>query len=247
MIIKEFGKKEGPVLLLIHGGGLGWWSLKKQIALLEKEYCIKAVVIDGHGEAYQQEFSSIEDTANQILDYIKSNQITSIHGICGLSIGAQIVVELLTLSPELSENWLIESALVIPFGKMNDWMMWMLPMVYPLVKKRWYAKLQAKTLCIADEDFEQYYEDSSKMSLNSLKAITMSNGSYALKQNSLSTSKNVWICVGGKEPKVMIKSANLLNQSIPNSHLEIFNGYKHGELSLKNPEQYVEIIRKFQS
>jgi len=37
MIFKEFGNKNMPVIIFLHGGGLSWWSWKPQIKALQKE------------------------------------------------------------------------------------------------------------------------------------------------------------------------------------------------------------------
>lgn len=37
MKFREFGNKEKPSIILIHGGGLSWWSLKPIIARLESK------------------------------------------------------------------------------------------------------------------------------------------------------------------------------------------------------------------
>lgn len=245
MRIKTFGIVEKPVLILIHGGGLSWWSWKEQIRGLEKDYHIHTVIIDGHGEDYQNDFISIEDTATQLIAYIQENHNGSVHGICGLSIGAQIAVEILSREPDLANNWLIESVLIKPLGYVVKLIEPTISIMYPLIKQRWYAKLQSKSLCVGEADFQDYFLDSSRMSLNTLKAISRSNGNYQLKRSPIVTEKNVWIYVGSKEPKVMLESARLLANSIPNSKLDILMGYKHGELSLVHKEAYIEIIKKF--
>jgi pimeloyl-ACP methyl ester carboxylesterase len=244
MIIKDFGLENQPVLVMIHGGGLSWWSWKAQIEALKSDFSIKAVIIDGHGDDYQSEFVSIEDSAQKIIDYIKKNQICPIYGICGLSIGAQILVEILTQEPEIAENWLIESALVKPIGVADKIVEPMISLMYPLIKKEWFAKIQSKALCISKSDFNDYYNDSKKMSMRSLKQITLSNGHYKLKKSKWTTDQNVLIFVGSKEPRIMIESAEELARAIPGSRLEIKKGYKHGELSLVHKDVYVEIIRK---
>ncbi|WP_246578320.1 alpha/beta fold hydrolase [Clostridium frigoris] len=50
MIFKEFGNKNMPVIIFLHGGGLSWWSWNPQIEFLQNDYCIVTPIIDGHGE-----------------------------------------------------------------------------------------------------------------------------------------------------------------------------------------------------
>jgi hypothetical protein len=53
--------------------------------------------------------------------------------------------------------------------------------------------------------------------------------------------------VGQKELGIMKKSAFLLNREIPHSRLFVAKGMKHGELSLKYPERFVELIKELLS
>ncbi len=71
MIFKEFGNKNMPVIILIHGGGLSWWSWKAQIEVLEKNYYVVTPIIDGHGDDYDTEFVSIKKSAEEIIKYVK--------------------------------------------------------------------------------------------------------------------------------------------------------------------------------
>ena len=96
MIFKEFGDKNRPVIILLHGGGLSWWSWKAQIEVLEKDYRVVTPIIDGHGDAWDSTFVSINKSAKQVIKYIKENCDGKVLALCGLSIGAQIIVEILS-------------------------------------------------------------------------------------------------------------------------------------------------------
>jgi len=95
---------------------------------------------------------------------------------------------------------------------------------------------------VPDDMLENYYEDSCRMSKESLINMTISNSTYSLPENLYKSNAKVLIAVGGKELTVMIKSAKLLNSTIKNSTLKILDKYGHGELSLKHPEEYSEMI-----
>ena len=72
MIFHEFGDKKFPHILLIHGGGNSWWNYLRQARILSDKYHVILPTLDGHGEEYQKEYISTENSAQQIMDYIKT-------------------------------------------------------------------------------------------------------------------------------------------------------------------------------
>ncbi|BCC18523.1 TPA: alpha/beta hydrolase [Bacillus paranthracis] len=245
MIFKEFGNKNMPVIIFLHGGGLSWWSFKPQIEALKKEYYIVTPIIDGHGDDWNNTFVSIKESAEQVINYIKENCNGKVFAICGLSIGAQIVVEIISQECDITENAVIESALVYPMKMAVTLTVPMYNVCYGLIKKRWYAKLQAKTLNVPDELFETYYEDSSRMTKETLINITKSNGDYSIPSTLCKTKAKTLILVGEKELSIMKKSATLLHDTINGSFLKVIKKNGHGEISLIHPDKYLDIVQHF--
>jgi len=114
-----------------------------------------------------------------------------------------------------------------------------------LIKQRWFSKMQAKSMAVPEEWFELYYEDSSKMSKQSLINITLSNGNYALKTSISNVKAKVLVIAGEKEIGIMKKSANILHEAISGSELHIAQSLKHGELSIAYPQKYSELLKDF--
>lgn len=245
MIYKEFGNKNKPVLILLHGGGLSWWNYKYEIENLSRDFYLILPIIDGHGEDYKTTFNSIEDVSYKIIDYIQKNFKGHIYAIGGLSIGGQIVLDILSKENNIAEFAIIESALVYPSSLINTLISPVYNLLYNLIKYRWYSFIQAKSLNIPSYLFEQYYEDTSKMSKQSLINISKSNESFSLPNSIKNTTAKVLILVGEKEISIMKKSASLINVTISYSVIEVLSGYRHGELSLCHPELYTKIITKF--
>ncbi|HWR18954.1 MAG TPA: alpha/beta hydrolase [Clostridia bacterium] len=243
MIFKETPNKELPIIILLHGGGLSSWSLHSIVEQLQSEFHVVTPILDGHGEAGNEEFISIEDSANKLIEYIDVNCAGRVFAIGGLSIGAQIAVEVLSKRTDIADYAILESALVYPIKGTSAMTIPTYKLFYGLVKKRWFSKLQAKTLCVPDTMFEQYYQDSLKMSKQSLINITLSNGDYMLKNSISNTKSKVLIVVGEKEIGIMRKSAKRLHETIQGSELYIAPAMKHGELSLVNPEKYVALLK----
>jgi len=244
MIFKEFGDKNMPVIIFLHGGGLSWWSWKPQIEALQKDYYIVTPIIDGHGDAYNTTFVSIKKSAEQVIKYIKENCNGKVYAICGLSIGAQITIEILSKECNITENAVIESALVYPIKMAITLTVPIYNICFGLIKKRWFAKLQAKTLKVPDELFESYYQDSSRMTKESLINFTKSNGDYPMPSTLCNTNAKTLILVGEKELSVMKKSASLLHETINGSILKVIEKSGHGEISLIYPDKYLNLLQQ---
>jgi len=244
MQYKEFGSKDKEIIILLHGGGLSWWSLQRVVDILEKEYYVVTPIIDGHGEDGENSFLSIEDSAKKLIEYIDSNFGGKVLAIGGLSLGAQIVTEVLSERMDITEFAIIESALVLPIMGTAA-MAWSYNLIFGLIKQRWFSKMQAKSMAVPEEWFELYYEDSSKMSKQSLINITLSNGNYALKTSISNVKAKVLVIAGEKEIGIMKKSANILHEAISGSELHIAQSLKHGELSIAYPQKYSELLKDF--
>lgn len=245
MKYKDFGKKDKPTIILLHGGGLSWWSLKEIISCLEENYHIVTPIIDGHGEDGETDFISIEDSATKLIEYIDSQFNGKVFAIGGLSIGAQIVTEVLSIRLGIAEYAVIESALVYPIKGITTLTVPSYKLFYRLVKKKWFSKLQSKTLFVPDKMFEQYYKDSLNITKQSLINITLSNGNYELKPSIANTESKVLIIVGEKELRIMKRSANRLHNIISGSRLFVAKNKGHGEISLVYIQEYIELLKSF--
>ena len=243
MLFRETGDRELHTIILLHGGGLSDWSWDKVVGELKSKYHIITPVIDGHGEDGETEFVSIEDSAKKLIAYIDAKLGGKVFAVGGLSIGAQIAAEVLSVRNDIAEFAILESALVYPIKGTTMLTVPTYKLFYGLIKQRWFSRMQAKSLCVPENDFERYYNDSLKMSKQTLINITLSNGNYSLQNSIANTSAKVLIVVGSKEISIMKKSAELLHSKIRESRIYIAEGMKHGELSLMYNKKYVEQIK----
>ncbi|WP_234123589.1 alpha/beta fold hydrolase [Clostridium hydrogenum] len=246
MIFKEFGNKNNKAIIFLHGGGLSWWTWKTQIDMLQNDYFVVAPIIDGHGEDGHNSFATIQNSAQNVINYIKENCNGKVFAICGLSLGAQMLVEILSKECDITENVIIESALVCPSSKISIKLTTLiLSLSYGLIKKRWFAKLQAKQLKLPQTLFENYYEDTIKITKETLINFIKSNQEYSIPDTLRNTKSKTLILVGEKELPVMKKSAKLLNDTINGSNLKIIKNSAHGEISLSYPDKYLDLLINF--
>ena len=97
MEYKEYGSKNNDIIILLHGGGLSWWNYIDEISLLENEFHIVIPILDGHSGS-DTNFTSIESNTLEIINFINKNYNGKVKLIGGLSLGGQILLEILSTS-----------------------------------------------------------------------------------------------------------------------------------------------------
>ena len=243
MKVMEFGKENEKVAMFLHGGGLSWWNYKEVAKYLKNDFHVILPILDGHAGS-DNNFISIEENAKRIVTYIDENCNGSVAFLGGLSLGGQILVEILSKRSDICQVALIESALIKPMKTTHHMVKSMLDMSYGLIKKKWFAKLQFASLKMKPELFEDYYVDTCKISKEDMIAFLEANSWYVVKEGIGEIKANVHICVGQKEQGIMICSAQALHELIPNSSLEIMKGLYHGEYSINYAKEYAEKVRE---
>lgn len=242
MIVKEYGKSNKDIIILLHGGGLSWWNYEEVSEILKSNYHVILPILDGHSGS-DRDFTSIENNANEIIEYIDNNYNGNVKLIGGLSLGAQILLDILSKRDNICEYAIIESALVCPMKMTNRLIELLINMSYGLINKKWFSKLQFKSLKIKKELFDKYYIDSSNITKNNMISFLEANSNYYLKNIKTNKLKSI-VIVGSKERSIMIKSAKRIHDELINSELEILSGYYHGDLSINHPNEYAEKVKK---
>ncbi len=239
MKLVEYGKQNGDIIMLLHGGGLSWWNYKAEAELLGDRYHVVMPILDGHADS-DADFVSIEENADRIISFIDNEYGGSVLLIGGLSLGAQILTEMLTKRADICRYAVIESASVIASRMTSALIGPTFSSSYGLVRKRWFAEMQFRYLHIREDLFEDYYRDTSKISKRNMIAFLKANTEYELKPEIKNIRARVRIVVGEKEQKKMLRSAYALQETLPGSRCEIKDGLFHGEYSINYPERYVK-------
>jgi len=239
MKIVEYGKENSHVIILLHGGGLSWWNYKEAAEILADRFHIVMPILNGHSGS-DAPFTSIENNASDIISYIDKNFGGHVLLIGGLSLGAQVLVEILSQRADICKYAMIESALVMPIRMTAALIKPVYNICYPLIKKRWFAKLQFRALHIKPELFEVYYTDTTNISKKDMIAFLKANSNYCIKDTLVDCKAKAFIVVGSREQAVMKKSAKLIADTLPTATLELMQNYYHGDLSVNHSGEYAE-------
>ena len=243
MKYKEYGKGNTKTIVLLHGGGLSWWNYREEAELLQGDYHVILPILDGHAGS-DRHFSSIEDNAAEIINFIRNDLGGSVYLLGGLSLGAQVALEMLSQKGDICEHALIESAAVIPSKVTHALIRPSLACSYGLIKYRWFSRLQFKSLKMKDELFEDYYRDTCAITKEDMVAFLRANTSYQLKDSIKNTSADVRVCYGSKETRGIVQSAQRIKDMLPSAAVIELNGMVHGDFSVNHAEDYVKVVRE---
>ncbi len=240
LAVKETGKGKPETIVFLHGGGDSGWMWLQQTAYFKNYHCIVPDFAE-HGQSIDVKPFTIRNSGLQIADIIRIRAASGRAHVVGFSLGAQVLVDMLSICPDVIDRAVVCSALVRPMKVTQIFIKPMVKLSFPLIKYRWFAKLNAKEIGITDDLFEHYYADSLKMSVLSLNTILHENMSFRLAEHYDSDYSNVLVVVGEKELSVMKKSAVDMARALPNSCLLMIPRASH-KISYGSPETYNQIL-----
>ncbi len=239
----EFGKENREVVLLLHGGGLGWWNYRAAAELLQGEYHVVLPLLPGHAGS-DMPFTAMGDAAEALIEYVDRTFGGQVLLMGGLSLGAQILAEALSRRGDLCRCALIESAAAIPDPLTKALIRPAFGMSYGLVRRRWFARMQFRYLKMPPELFEDYYRDTCAIEKGDMIRFLEESSGYSAKEGLRRVQAKTCVVVGGKEIRRMRHSGERLKQLIPNAELTVLPGLVHGEFSLKHPAAYAAMVRQ---
>jgi hypothetical protein len=162
----------------------------------------------------------------------------------GLSLGAQIVLEMLCQWKNVCRYALVESAAVLPDRLTHALIAPAFGTSYGLTRNKSFARLQFRSLHIRPALFEDYWRDTREIQKADMIAFLKANTGYALKASVSACAAETHVIVGGKENRRMRQSAKLLGETIPESDVNVLPGLYHGEFSLNRAEEYARMVRR---
>lgn len=237
----EYGKGNRDTIVLLHGGGLSWWNYREISEILQTDYHVILPILDGHSES-DRDFTTIEENASEIIDFIDEHLNGSVLLIGGLSLGGQILLEILSQRKDICQHAIIESALVIPSKFTYSLVKPAFGSCYGLIQKQWFSKLQFKSLRIKQELFEDYFRDTCGITKKNMIAFLQANSLYSIKESLGNCTAKVHILVGEKENRAMRNSAAIIHEKLQGSLLQVLPQMYHGEFSINHVVDYVKKI-----
>ena len=237
----EYGSGRTETILLLHGGGLSWWNYREAAELLQDRFHVVLPILDGHAGS-DRPFTSIEDNAAGIIAFIDAHLGVSVLLIGGLSLGGQVLLEMLSQRKDICRYAIAESAAVVPDKLTNALIGPAFGSSYGLIRRRSFAKLQFRSLHLKPSLFEDYYRDTCAIEKSDMIAFLKANTAYSIKPAISETTAQLHLFAGAKENRRILRSLDMINNAVPGSKKTVIPGLYHGEFSINHPEEYARMI-----
>ena len=238
----EYGESNRDVIILLHGGGLSWWNYREAAQLLQEDHHVVLPILDGHAGS-DRAFTGIEDNAQALIELIDERFFGRVLLMAGLSLGGQVLLEVLSRRQDICQYAVVESASVLPSRLTHCMIAPTFGCSYGLIRQKWFAKLQFASLHINPELFEDYYRDTCGIKKRDLIAFTQASALYGAKDGLKHSKARVQVLAGEKESRAMKRSAEIIHERLANSELQVLPGLHHGEMSLSHAQDYAQLIK----
>lgn len=240
---QEYGDQDAPLMIFLHGGGVSSWMWDRQVDYFTKYHCV-TVDLPEQGKSSQDTEFSINTSATKVIELIENiatgKQVIAI----GFSLGSQVLMQMLSIQPNLIDYAIINSVSVRPFKIAKRFIQPLITLSFPLIKNKYFSKLQAKELYIGFDYFDQYYEETCRMKRETLVRILKENMSFAIPSEFYKATGKILVTVGAKEKRMMKKSVfDILNNNRNCTGVMIAN-IGHG-LPLAEPDLFNQMIENW--
>lgn len=244
MDFKIFGKKGAPTLMLIPGLGVSYEIFIPLIRLLEDRFHIIAVQVDGFTLGRRTEFTSVKDQAIQTIKYIKENFGGSVDVAYGVSLGGQILSQMMERNEVNIGHAIMDAAPLLP---LPGWLI--APLKYIQCANVWTCYHWTGFWRWV---FHSHYFD---VLLDECRKIYPFGGSEAVLDGYTSVyttrlekieGNEIHYWHGTKEAFVAKPQVKHLKKLFPETIVEIFKGMNHGQLLIDFPEEVANRILRMQ-
>ncbi len=96
MTIHEFGKENRSVVVLIHPSLVMWDYFEYVIPLMQDRYHLIVPALPGYDEDSAGDFTSVEEIASELADWLIAHGISELSCIYGCSMGGSVVIRFLS-------------------------------------------------------------------------------------------------------------------------------------------------------
>jgi pimeloyl-ACP methyl ester carboxylesterase len=248
MEMHEFGIENGPVVVLLHAFGMHWSMWRRIVDELKDDYRVFVPSLEGHEDENRTTFTTVEHNARAVIDWLEANGCNEIYGLIGVSLGGAIAIDIVG-ARRLSVANAIFDAGIVPLGKggfaerlevASNLLVFYGAHCLPLMKMISLADVYG-----GPDQIRTLHATMKSISWRTARNVFYGVDSYALPAEPLDVDTRATYWYGSREEAERGPMAERLRKIFPRLTTQVFEGYRHAQLCLGDPERFVASARRF--
>lgn len=246
LYLKETGPRNAETIIFLHGNAMAGWIWDGQIKEFDDYHCIVPDLPE-HGRSINIKPFTINKSAEMISEIIRNHTSKGKAHLVGISVGAQIIIQILSKNPELVDHAIISGTL-IQRNSHNESLLKLLDYainVYKPVKDTdFFIKANMRTYNMPKYLFDKFKESTLVIKHDSLNRILKENIFFKLPDGLEKIEVPVLVMAGEKDYKIIKDSADDLLTSLKMSQGYIAPNVGH-VWNLEDPNHFNWILRRW--
>ena len=246
MTIHEFGKENKETILLIHPSVVKWDYFETVIPILQGKYHLLVPALPGYDFENNSDFTSVEQIAAELNDWLKAEGYTELYAVYGCSMGGSIAL-LVALGQLIRIKHCVMDGGITPYQQpwiitrliaLKDYLMMMIGRTggVGLLEKAFATDDYSK------EDLQYVADVLRHCSRKTLWRTFDSCNNYKVPTPlpKIETKLHYWYTKG--EEKERKQDINYIKQKFPKTEFAVLPDLGHAGLVLLKPELFAEMI-----
>lgn len=187
-----------------------------------------------------------------MIRYIDENCNGHLFCLGGVSLGGQIVIEMLSQRADLAEKAIIDGCICIPQPRLKKYCISLIRWCGGMMFGKTACKLQIAMLKLMPsvrfpEEIEEYYMlDMPNLRMETLYTIYRTYmGEYTLKDEISRTNAKIMYCYGQKEMKCVKESAKRFKERVSSCSIHELKGCNHAYYAIYLPKEWLKMVEPF--
>jgi pimeloyl-ACP methyl ester carboxylesterase len=241
LFVRESGPVGAPAIVFLHGGNMSGWSWQPVVERMQRYRCL-VPDLPQHGESFQRGPYEMGRAATAVAQLIRSRVGTGRAHVVGLSLGAQVGVQLLATEPKLVDRAVLCGTVIntMPGVRLTRLLLGLLARItwFPwVVNRHWYARHGGIPLAKIDD----YRADVRLMTGAQLARVVVASAGFTPPDGLGQSDSPTLFLTGTKEMWFVRRSAAALAQRMPNGVDRVAIGMLH-DWPLRYPDLFSRTV-----
>jgi pimeloyl-ACP methyl ester carboxylesterase len=241
LFVRESGPVGAPAIVFLHGAYTSGWSWDPVVERMQQYHCL-VPDLPHYGKSFEQGPFEMGRAATAVAELIRSRVDTGRAHVVGLSLGAQVGVQLLATEPKLVDRAVLCGTIInrVPFVPLtrrllalparNSMYRWMVRRY----RNAWHAMVPSAHV-------DEYREDVRLITSGQLADVIMASAGFTLPEELDKSDSPTLFLTGGKELPVVRRWAAALAQQMPNGVDKVAVGMPH-EWHTRYPDLFARTV-----